>query len=81
MTVTALKKRIIRTLDKVNDTKTLQLVYDILEHSANPPQEYELTPAQKKELDRRMKLHKQGKMKYYTLAEIRKKVRSKYKNK
>ena len=73
MTTTTLKKGIQKAVENINDSEILQAVYTLLTKNADE-EAYELTSAQKRELDRRLALHKRGKSKYYSLEEVRKNV-------
>ena len=73
MTTTTLKKGIQKAVENINDSEILQAVYTLLTKNADE-EAYELSPSQKRELDRRLALHKKGKSKYYSLEEVRKNV-------
>ncbi len=68
-----LKKEIHQAIDVVNDDEILYAVYTILKKNAE--EDHELTSSQKKELDKRLADHKTGKLKYYTIDEVKKSVR------
>jgi putative addiction module component (TIGR02574 family) len=62
-----LAKKLLETEDK----QILKAVNSIL----NPEEEtIDLTPAQKKDLDKRLADHKAGKLKYYTISDVKKAV-------
>lgn len=65
-----LKKELHHAIDVVNDNDILYAVYTILKKNTD-----ELSDEQKKELDKRLDQHKKGKVKYYTLAEVKKSVK------
>jgi putative addiction module component (TIGR02574 family) len=71
MTTVNLKKNIHKAVDKIDDAELLQAVYTILEREIGNLEEYELTAAQKKELDRRLANHKSGKSKSYSWEEVK----------
>ena len=71
MTTTALKKDIHKAVDHVSDNAILKAVYVILKKNTEE-EEYQLTPAQKRELDKRLEDHRAGKLKYYTIEQVRK---------
>ena len=71
MTTTTLKKGIHKAVDHVNDSEILQAVYTILKKNTEE-ESYELTPAQKRELDKRLAAHRAGKLKYYTFDQVKK---------
>ena len=73
MTTIALKKDIHKAVENTNDSEILKAVRTILKRTSEE-EVYELTPAQKRELDKRLALHKAGKAKYYSLEEVRKNV-------
>ncbi|HYG52841.1 MAG TPA: addiction module protein [Flavobacteriales bacterium] len=80
MTTTALKKKIARQLDRADD-KLVQLVSALIDkYEESSKGESLMTPAQKKEVDRRLKLHKEGKLKYYTFEEVKKSILSRKKS-
>lgn len=75
MTSTAMRDRVHKYVDEV-DIKFLKAVYQLLEiyHQNNS-----LLTAneQKVEIEKRSKLYKEGKIKSYTLAEARKRIKQK----
>ena len=71
MTTITLKKGIHKAVDNVNDSEILKAVYTILKKNTEE-ESYELTAAQKRELDKRLTAHKAGKLKYYTFEEVKK---------
>ncbi len=71
MTTSTLKKGIHKAVDDVNDSEILQAVYTILKKTTEE-ESYELTTAQKRELDKRLTNHKSGKLKYYTFNQVKK---------
>ena len=75
MKTATLKKEIYHAIDNTKDTEILEAVYTILRRSiVEEEAPTELTATQKKELDKRLADHKAGKLKYYTIAEVRKAV-------
>lgn len=66
-----LKKNIHKAVDKINDQELLQAVYTILEREVENAEEYALTSAQKKELERRLTNHKSGKSKSHAWEEVK----------
>lgn len=68
-----LKKEIHQAIDVVNDNEILQVVYTILKKCSE--EDIELTEVQKKELDKRLADHKKGKLKYYTIEEVKRSVK------
>lgn len=75
MKTSTLKKEIYQAIDNTKDNEILEAVYTILKRTVVDEEEAtELTTAQKKELDRRLADHKAGKLKYYTIDEVKKAV-------
>jgi putative addiction module component (TIGR02574 family) len=75
MKTSALKKEIYQAIDNIKDNEILEAVYTILKRTVVYEEEAtELTTAQKKELDKRLADHKAGKLKYYTIDEVKKAV-------
>jgi putative addiction module component (TIGR02574 family) len=72
MTTVKLKKNIHKVVEKIDDAGLLQAVYTILEKQMEVTADYELTAAQKKELDKRIVSHKNGKSKSHSWAEVKK---------
>lgn len=75
MKTSTLKKEIYQAIDNTKDNEILEAVYTILKRTVVDEEEAsELTTAQKKELDKRLADHKAGKLKYYTIDEVKKVV-------
>lgn len=76
MRTSTLKKEIYQAVDHTKDNEILEVVYTILKRTTTkePNDASTLTVAQKKELDKRMADHNAGKLKYYTIDEVRKAV-------
>lgn len=72
MTQSTLKKHIYKALDNTKDDEILQAVYTILKRTVMEQEVTNLTTSQKKDLDQRLTEHKNGKLKYYTLEEVKK---------
>jgi len=73
MTAVALKKELHNAVDKMPDTGFLKAVYAMFkEYSVSYESDYQLSPLEKVELDKQRKLHKAGKSKSYSVAEVRK---------
>ncbi len=71
MTVAQNKIQLAQKLFQTKDKRILKAIESIL----NPEEEHvELSAAQKKDLDKRLADHKAGKLKYYTIDEVRKAV-------
>lgn len=74
MTTVALKKKIAKQLDRA-DEKLIKLVSALInEYEESSKEESLMTSSQKKEVDRRLKLHKEGKLEYYTFEEVKKSI-------
>lgn len=78
MTATALKKELHKAIDTISDSKFLEAVYTIINEKTRE-EEYGLTADQWKEIDHRVKLHKTGKSKSYTVDETMKYLKSRLK--
>ena len=78
MTTKALKREIYHAIDNTKDNEILEVVYTLLRRSIEE-ESTELTSKQKKELDKRLADHKAGKLKYYTIEEVRKAVSKAFK--
>ena len=72
MTVAQNKIKLAQKLFLTEDKRILKAIESILD----PAEEeyFNLTPEQKKELDRRLSDHKAGKLKYFTMDDVRKAV-------
>ena len=74
MKTAALKKEIYHAIDHTKDNEILEAVYTILKRTVIEEGATELSATQKKDLDKRLAEHKAGKLKYYTIDEVRKSV-------
>jgi hypothetical protein len=73
MTTKALKKELHQEIDKMPDDGFLQIVHAMFkQYAISYESAYELSDRQKAELDEQKKLHRAGKTKFYSLAEVRK---------
>lgn len=80
MTTIALKKKIVKQLDNADD-KLIKLVSALInQYEESSKEDSLITPSQKREIDRRLKLHKEGKQKYYTFEEVKKSILSRRKS-
>ena len=80
MTTTTLKKELHHAIDKMSDSGFLKAVYAMIrEYTISYDSDYQLSAEDKAELDKQKKLHKAGKSKSYTIAEVRKMALSKLK--
>jgi hypothetical protein len=73
MTTNILKNEISKALNGINDKSFLEAIYTII-NTRLENYDYELTEADKKVLDDRKMEYKNGKVKTYTVNEVRKKV-------
>ena len=71
MTTINLKKNIYKAVEKIDDAGLLEAVYTILEKQIETLSAHPLSPAQKKELDKRRSSHKSGKSKSYSWPEVK----------
>jgi hypothetical protein len=76
--VISIKEKLHERIDLIEDEKILQAFYIILEGYKNEAEDYVLTDAQLKELEKRETDHLAGKTKSYTLEEIKKSMNDKY---
>ncbi len=75
MTATTLKKELIKAIDNISDAGFLQAVYTIVNEKSRE-EEYDLSPEQWAEIERRRKNYISGKSKTYTWEETKKMMRS-----
>ena len=78
MKAIAIKKEMHHAIDLIEDKDFLKAI-NILLNEKSKEYEYDLSAAEKKELDNLRKLHISGKSKSYTVAEVRKNVHNKLK--
>lgn len=72
MTTMTLRKKIVARVNKADD-RLLKLVNALMnEYEETESDESLMSDLQKKELDKRLNLHKQGKLQYYSLSQIKK---------
>jgi hypothetical protein len=77
MTTIAIRKKVHQYLDDVDDS-VLAIIYQMLKsYKEEKGLESMLTKAQKTELDKTLREHKAGKLKYYTLDEAKRIVAKK----
>ena len=66
------QKYLKKNISSVNDDDFIDKFYtEVFAHLKFPETAYKLTEKQKKELDRRVELHKSGKSKSYTWEEVK----------
>ena len=75
MTTTAIRTKVHKYIDEA-DSNVLEVVYKLLEVYRQSNSSL-LTDEQQKEVLKRSGLYKAGKMKGYTLAEVRKRIKNK----
>lgn len=73
MTTNILKNEISKALNGINDKSFLEAIYTII-NTRVENYDYELNDSDKKVLDDRKMEYKNGKVKTYTINEVRKKV-------
>jgi hypothetical protein len=71
MSTSELKSSITQMLKKVKDERLLKVMYSLVKEYSDESDSI-LTAEQKRELDRRLELHLNGKSKNYTLAQAKK---------
>ena len=71
MTATLLKKKLTRAINEIDDTRFLEALHTIVSSKQEEELVYELSAAQKKELDRRLANYKSGKSKTYSWEEVK----------
>lgn len=72
MTTTLIKKKLKEAINEIDDSDFLQALHTIVNSKKEGEALYQLTPAQKKELNRRQARHKSGQSKSYSWAEAKK---------
>ena len=72
MTVTRLKQDLTKAINEIDDTHFLQALHTIVTSRQDEQVRYQLSTAQKNELDLRKESHIKGKSKSYTWAEVKK---------
>ncbi len=78
MTTKSLKKELHNAIDSIDDSTFLEAIYTLLMDKSKE-NSFELSEPQIMELERRVKRHKEGKSKSYSIAEVKKYVISKAK--
>jgi hypothetical protein len=73
MTTAALKREIQKTIENINDNHLLEAVYTILNNATNYTN-YELSREDMNIVEERKRNYKAGKMKTYSVAEVKKKI-------
>ena len=77
MSILKIKEELHHYINNNADESFVQLMWDMMKvHENTKDEDYELTPLQKKELDRRVKMHKSGKSKSYSWEEVKQRILS-----
>ncbi len=71
MTTKGLKKELHYAIDSIDDSLFLEAIYTLVQDKSKE-NAFELSDKQKAELDKRVKRHKEGKSKSYSIAEVKK---------
>jgi len=72
MAIPDLKKKLTKAINKIDDTEFLEALHTIVVSKQEDEIIYDLTNAQKKELDKRRANHLSGRSKSHTWAEVKK---------
>lgn len=70
MTTTTIRKKVHQYVDDI-DSDLLEIVYNMLKIYKHDDDKSLLTKEQKTELDKTLKEHKSGKLKYYTIEQAK----------
>ena len=72
MTTILIKKKLTKAINEIDDSEFLVALHTIVNSKKEEEKIYQLSSAQKKELDRRQARHKSGESKSYTWATVKK---------
>lgn len=72
MTTTLIKKKLAKAIKEIDDPDFLEALHTIVNSKKDEELAYQLSTAQKKELDSRQARHKSGQSKSYSWAEVKK---------
>lgn len=72
MTTTLIKKKLAKAINEIDDPDFLEALHTIVNSKKDEESAYQLSTAQKKELDSRQTRHKSGQSKSYSWAEVKK---------
>ena len=72
MTTTLIKKKITQAISEIDDSDFLQALHTIVSSKKEEDAIYQLSSAQKKELDKRRASHKSGESKSHSWTEVKK---------
>lgn len=71
MTTTLIKKKLTSAINEIDDNDFLQALHTIVNAKKEEDAIYQLTPPQKRELDKRQARHRSGDSKSYSWAAIK----------
>ncbi len=72
MTTTLIKKKLTKAINEIDDAGFLEALHTIVNSKKEEENNYQLSPAQKKELDKRHAAHKSGQSKSYAWGTVKK---------
>lgn len=72
MTTTLIKKKLTSAINEIDDNDFLQALHTIVNAKKEEDAIYQLSPAQKRELDKRQARHRSGNSKSYSWAATKK---------
>jgi putative addiction module component (TIGR02574 family) len=72
MTTTLIKKKLTSAINEIDDTNFLQALHTIVNAKKEEEAVYQLSAAQKKELDRRQARHRSGESKSHSWRAVKK---------
>ncbi len=72
MSTTLIKKKLTKAINEIDDPGFLKALHTIVNSKNEETMAYQLSAAQKKELDSRQARHKSGQSKSYSWAEVKK---------
>ena len=78
MTINNIKTELHQRIDAMDNDKVLEAVYTLLENSKNEAEDYELSDADLKELEKREADYLSGNNKGYSLDEFKAMIKEKY---
>lgn len=71
MTTTLIKKKLTSAINQIDDSNFLQALHTIVNAKKEEEAIYQLSPMQKKELDKRQARHKSGESKSYSWVAVK----------
>lgn len=72
MTTILIKRKLTKAINEIDDSDFLEALHTIVNSKKEEEKTYQLSPEQKKELDRRQTRHKSGQSKSYSWAAVKK---------